>query len=182
MFRQYMAIQLVPSDCSMCPPPGSGWERSDVVQAEEAAFENVHPFGILAVHPPGEIQQELVEDALEKDAIGGATDAALDLVDAVGSPGMHRRVGAREIPLERGDLAVGMHVPLAQKQNQLFLGEVGIHERQGNAVEGKVPGGVPGILPLVRHGDDVGVVDVGPFVVASFEPLAGRGRLAGIAI
>ena len=28
MFRQYMPIQEVPSDCSMCPPVGSGAERS----------------------------------------------------------------------------------------------------------------------------------------------------------
>src|SRR5215470_15452414 len=29
MFRQYMAIQEVPSDCSRWPPPGSGAERSN---------------------------------------------------------------------------------------------------------------------------------------------------------
>ena len=29
MFRQYIAIQLVPSDCSMNPPVGNGLERSN---------------------------------------------------------------------------------------------------------------------------------------------------------
>ena len=43
-------------------------EHADVVQAEEAALEDVLAFGVLAIHPPGEVQQQLVEDALEKRA------------------------------------------------------------------------------------------------------------------
>jgi hypothetical protein len=50
--------------------------------------------------------------------------------------------------------------------SQLLLAEVRIDERQGEHVEGEVPGRVPGVLPLVRHGDDVGVVHVVPVVVA----------------
>jgi hypothetical protein len=34
-----------------------------------------------------------------------------------------------------------------------------------NGVEGQIPGGVPGILPLVRHGDDVLVHHVEPFPI-----------------
>ena len=30
----------------------------------------------------------------------------------------------------------------------------------------KIPGGVPGILPFVRHGDDIGVEHVEPFHVS----------------
>ena len=44
---------------------GAAIEHADVVEAEEAAFEHVVPRAILPVHPPGEIEQELVEDALE---------------------------------------------------------------------------------------------------------------------
>jgi len=40
-------------------------EHADVVEAEEAAFEDVVALFVLAVDPPGEIQKELVEDALE---------------------------------------------------------------------------------------------------------------------
>ena len=67
-----MPIQLVPSDCSRCPPVGSGAravEDADVVEPEEAALEDVAALGVLAVHPPGEIEQQLVEDALEELAV-----------------------------------------------------------------------------------------------------------------
>ena len=66
-FRQYIAIQPVPSACSMMPAGGqrgAAVEDADVVQPQEAALEDVAAFGVLAVHPPGEVQQQLVEDAL----------------------------------------------------------------------------------------------------------------------
>ena len=44
-------------------------EDADIVQAEESALKNIISFGILAVHPPGEIQQQLVKDALQKEAV-----------------------------------------------------------------------------------------------------------------
>ena len=39
-------------------------EDADVVQAQESALENVVALCVLAVHPPGEIQQQLVKHAL----------------------------------------------------------------------------------------------------------------------
>src|SRR5262245_56439078 len=44
-------------------------EDADVVEAEEAALEDVFPLRILAVDPPGEVQQQLLEDALEEEEI-----------------------------------------------------------------------------------------------------------------
>ena len=44
-------------------------EDADIVQAQEAALEDVPAFGVLAVHPPGEIEQQLVKDALQEGAI-----------------------------------------------------------------------------------------------------------------
>ena len=41
-------------------------EHADVVEPEEAALEDVAALGVLAVHPPGEVQHQLVEDALEE--------------------------------------------------------------------------------------------------------------------
>ena len=41
--------------------------------------------------------------------------------------------------------------------------------RQGDRVEGEVPGRVPGVLPLVRHRDDVAVDHVEPVAVAQPE-------------
>ena len=83
-----------------------------------------------------------------------------------GGPGVDRRVDVAEVPLVGRDLAVGVHVPLAQHQLQLLLAEVRVDERQGEDVEGEVPGRVPGVFPLVGHGDDVAVVHVVPVVVA----------------
>ena len=75
MFRQYIAIQLVPSDCSMNAAIGQrlgAVEHADVVQAQESAFENVVAFGVLAVHPPGEIHQQLMEDGFQEFVIRAA--------------------------------------------------------------------------------------------------------------
>src|SRR5439155_12187838 len=38
-------------------------EDSDVVEAEEAAGEEVLAFSVLAVHPPREVEQQLLEGA-----------------------------------------------------------------------------------------------------------------------
>ena len=65
----YIAIQLVPSAWSMWPPVGSvraAVEDADVVEAEEAALEDVAALRVLAVDPPGEVQHQLVEHALEE--------------------------------------------------------------------------------------------------------------------
>jgi hypothetical protein len=43
---------------------------------------------------------------------------------------MHRRVDVAKCPFVRGDLAVRVHVPLAQHQDQLALREVWIDHRQ----------------------------------------------------
>jgi hypothetical protein len=41
-------------------------EDTDIVKAEEAALEHVLSRAVLAVYPPGEVQEELAEDALEE--------------------------------------------------------------------------------------------------------------------
>ena len=141
-------------------------EDADVVEAEEAALEHVPAVAVLAVDPPGEVEQQLLEDALEQLAVALAADLRLALVGEDRGPGVDGRVDVAEVPLVGRDLAVGVHVALAQHQLELLLGEVGVDERQRRAVEGEVPGGVPGVLPLVRHRDDVAVVHVVPVRVA----------------
>jgi len=79
---------------------------------------------------------------------------AVHVIDAPHGPGMHRRVEVGELPFVGRDLAVGVLELLEQQQPQLFLGELGVDDGEGHAVEGQVPGGEPGILPLVRHGHD----------------------------
>ena len=52
----------------------------------------------------------------------------------------------------------------------------------GDAMKRQVPGGVPRILPFVGHRDDVGVVEVMPFVIASGHALCRGVGSAGIAL
>ena len=50
MFRQYMPIQLVPSDCSMWPPVGSGAERSNtpmLSRPRKPPWKTLRPEGSL---------------------------------------------------------------------------------------------------------------------------------------
>ena len=74
-----MAIQPVPSACSMIFAAGqrlAAVEDADVVEAQEAALENVPALRVLAIHPPGEVEQQLVEDALQEVAIGARRAAS----------------------------------------------------------------------------------------------------------
>ncbi len=84
-----MPIQAVPSLCSRCTPEGSMMLRSNtpmLSRPEEPAAEDVVAFGVLAVHPPREVQQHLLEHALEEVAIALAGGVALDVEDAPARP------------------------------------------------------------------------------------------------
>ena len=74
-----------------------------------------------------------------------------------------------------------MHVPLAGQERELLFGKIRIDQGQRDTVKGQVPSGVPGVLPLVGHGDNVGVVEVSPFAVAAGLMTLWRCRFAGIA-
>ena len=136
------------------------------------------PRAVLAVHPPREVDQQLLEHAGKELMI----PAAVDLEHAQSRPGVHRRVHVAEGPLVRGDLSVGVHVPLTQHEDQLLLGERRVHVGQRHAVEGQVPRGVPGVLPRVGHRDHVSVVEVAPPTVAAVPACQRRRRAGGIAV
>ena len=155
-------------------------EDADVVEPEEAAFEDVRALGVLPVHPPGEVQHQFLEYALEEEPVTDATAFLLDLVDTPCGPRVHRRVHVAQRPLVRWKLAVRMHVPLAQEQHELFLGELGVDDRERHAVEGQIPGGVPRVLPLVRHRDHVGVIELRPRDVPALQTFGRRRRRCGI--
>src|SRR5437867_1372589 len=86
---------------------------------------------------------------------------------------MHGRVDIGEGELVGRDLAVGMHVPLAEEEGQLLLCKMRVHLREGDHVEGQVPSRVPGILPLIRHRDDVPVVEVRPVGIPATQAIRG---------
>ena len=167
----------MPSACWRWPPVGSGLgaiEDADVVQAEEAAGEEVVAFEVLAVDPPGEIDDQLLEAAGQEYAVAVAA-AGGHLVNAPAGPGMDGRVDVGEVELVGRQLAVGVHVPLAQEEHELLFGVIGVNLGKGDHVEGQVPGGVPRVFPFVGHGDDVAVVEVEPVGVAA-RGAGGRGR------
>ena len=103
-------------------------EQPDVIQAQKAALKDVVALGVLAVHPPGEIQQHLMEDALQEGPIRLAPALLFDLVDTPGGPGMNRRVDVAEGPFVGGKLAVRVQIPLAHHEGELLLGVFGIHQ------------------------------------------------------
>src|SRR5678816_3334745 len=98
-------------------------EYPDVVEAKEPALEDVSPLDVLPVHPPREVDEQFMKDALEERRVFNACGAPLDLVDAQCCPGMDRWVDVAERPLVRRKLTVRVHEPLAQQEDQLILGE-----------------------------------------------------------
>ncbi len=46
-------------------------EKPDVVEAQETSFENIAPFGVLAVHPPSEVEEQLWNTRSRKSLSGG---------------------------------------------------------------------------------------------------------------
>src|SRR5262249_54387793 len=126
---------------------------------------------------------QLVEDALEELQVTvAAMLLPVDLEHTPGSPGVNRGIDVAECPFVRGHLAVRMHVPFAGQQNQLLFGEGGIQVCQRYAVKCQVPSRIPGVLPLVRHGQDVGVVEMRPLTVAPAMAAIRRWRLRRISV
>ncbi len=95
-----------------------------------------------------------------------AADLGLALEDVERRPGGDGRVDVGEVPLVGRDLPVRVLVARAQQQLDLLLGEVDVDQRERRAVERQVPGGEPGVLPLVGHRDHVARDHVEPLGVA----------------
>jgi hypothetical protein len=149
---------------------------ADVVEPEEAALEYVVALDVLAVDPPCEIEQQLLEDAGEEFAVALARALLVDLVNTQRSPRVHRRIHIAKRPFVSRDLAVRMHVPLAEHQDQLLLCKFEIDQSQRDAMKRQVPRRVPWVFPLVGHRDDVGIVEMRPAAVAAVQPRIRRAR------
>ena len=67
-------------------------EYTDVVEPKKAALEDVHALRVFAVHPPGEVQHQLVKHFFEKANVSDTAPLLLDFVNAPCRPGMHRRI------------------------------------------------------------------------------------------
>src|ERR1700685_4593567 len=128
---------------------------------------------IFLVDPPGKVEQQLLEGALEKDQVPDfirilpALPLTVNLKDTPRGPCMNRGVGIGKVPLVRGKLAVGMKPPDMQQFNQLMLGKLRIDQGECDCMESQIPGAKPRIFPLIRHGKDSPAVDMLPVRVSS---------------
>ena len=124
-----------------------------------------------------------MEDGFQKMHVAVATAGFLvDFVHPPGGVGVHRRVHVAQLPLVGGQLAVGVHVPVAAEQQELVFGKFGVEPGQRQTVESQVPGRVPGVLPGIGHRDDVLIIQVLPAgAVAAGAALGRRGRQRGVA-
>src|SRR5260221_11692809 len=60
---------------------------------------------------------------------------------------------------------------LPQEQIELTFGKGAIDQGERNTVERQVPGGIPGVFPLVWHRHDTLIVEVSPPGIASIPAL-----------
>src|SRR6266540_5240073 len=84
---------------------------ADIVETEKATLKDVHPISVFAVHPPGEVQQQLLKNAFEEYRVAHAMSFFFNLVNAPGSPGVYRRIDVPKSPLICRQLSVRVHVP-----------------------------------------------------------------------
>src|SRR6516165_9452858 len=130
IFRQNIAIQAVPSDCSIEPPVGNGRERSNtpiLSRPRKPPSKMFKPCG-FSIHPPGEVQQQLMEHPCQEAQVASATLIAVILEHAHCCPGVYRGVDVAERPFIRRQLAVRMHQPDFAQQQKLLLGEIWIDQ------------------------------------------------------
>ncbi len=107
---------------------GATVKDADVVETEEASFEHVLAEAVLAVHPPGEVQQELVKRRFEKIQVRLAAQCLFGSVQEECRKCVDRGIYVAEVPLVRRHLAVGVQVGGTEHQVHLLLGEVGIYD------------------------------------------------------
>ena len=108
-----------------------------------------------------------MEGRLQELEVDRAVQGLLGAGEKQGRPGVYRRVHVAEVPLVGRDLTVGVEVVPGKHEVELLPREVGVDDRQRDGVKCQVPGGIPGVLPFVGHGDDVVVDHVEPVAVAA---------------
>ncbi len=143
-------------------------EHADVVEPEEPALEDAAAARVLAVDPPREVEEQLVERLPQEREVDVVVAAELqvEVVHEQRGERVHRWVDVAEVPLVGRDLPARVQVRGRQHQVELSLGEVGVDHHQRDRVERQVPRRVPRVLPLVGHRDHVVVDHVEPRLVA----------------
>ena len=136
------------------------------------------PSGSIRLHPPGEVDQQLRQQAGEEAVVA----APVDVPHVQRRPRVHRRVDVAERPLVGGEGAVRVLEPLAAQREQLVLGERRVEMGERDRVEREVPRREPRVLPRVGHRHDVARVHVHPRRVPAEPALGWRWRLRRVAV
>ena len=92
-----------------------------------------------------------MKGTLEKVDVGCTCSAPFDVEHRQCRPGVYRWIHVSKCPFICGNLPIRMHVPFAEHEGYLFLGEIRVHQRQRNAVKCQVPRCIPRVLPFVGH-------------------------------
>src|SRR5208282_565672 len=90
-------------------------EYPNIIQSEKAALKDVVAVRVLAVHPPREVEKQLMKGAFQEAPVPPPGVPFFDLVDPPHRPSVNRRIRVGKVPLVSGELPVGMHVPFAQQ-------------------------------------------------------------------
>lgn len=89
-------------------------EEADIVQPEETTLKHVLAIGVLAVHPPREIQQKFLENTFKEINILTSIEFPLNLESSEGCPGMDRRVDITKVPFVAVSLLLVAHHSLLE--------------------------------------------------------------------
>jgi hypothetical protein len=133
----------------------SSWQRltsiehTNIIQSQESTLENIVPIGILSVDPPSKVQQQLLKDAFEEFCVLSTMHFAFDVVGSPDGPSVQGRIDIGEIPFVGWDLTVGMEIPFAGEDIELFLCKLNVDHGERDAMERRIPGGEERIFPFV---------------------------------
>src|SRR5262249_4948996 len=133
----------------------------------------------LAIHPPGKVEQQLLEHAFEKRRVPLATRSR-HLVYAPRRPRVHRRVHITKCKFIGGDLGRLVRRPIAPKKEEAVFRKMWIDFRKRDHVERQVPCGEPWVFPLIRHRDNIPVEKVRPLSISTEVSLRWRRWLCRI--
>ena len=168
------------SDCSSVPPTGR-CERSIgpmLSRPRKPPSNRLLPSASSRLTHQVKLTSSLSKSRLRK----SRSRPPIDREHLERGPRLHRRVDVAEVPFVGRERAVRVLEPFPAQQDELVLGEGRVQVGERHAVKAQVPGGEPGVLPLVRHRHDVEGVEVAATGCCGPAAARRRGRLGGIAV
>ena len=156
---------------------------ADVIQSEKATLKNVLALRVLAIHPPRKIQQQACETPARENCGLACPGRAPRFYKRATPPRRARADSRLKNSIRRRAIARWDACTIRAGKESAAPSRIGINQRHRHAVKSQIPRGVPRIFPLVRHGNDVGVVKVRPIVISPVARALRIGlRLRGVAL